>query len=182
VADRVQQFHARLNRSSTILGAANALDEERHHFVTDELVDHRVVPQERARRSDVEPVEQRSEVCRDDRLGKPGSAHVGEQDRDVDLGSPWGNRVAAAAAQIGVLARGPSRNGENVAAEAAERVIAPLAARLRGQIAKHVPHFDQRSVTVGEQPGPLLRGDLFASPACAECGIVHVAPLLAAFA
>ena len=68
---------------------ANALDEERHHFVTDELVDHRVVPQERARRSDVEPVEQRSEVCRDDPLAKPGgSAHVGEQDRDVDLGSP----------------------------------------------------------------------------------------------
>jgi hypothetical protein len=61
--------------------------------------------QQGARRGDVEAVEQCGEVGGSAVLAKRrGAAYVGEQDRDVDLGSTHRERITTTAAQIGVLA------------------------------------------------------------------------------
>jgi len=47
-------------------------------------------------------------------------------------------------------------NGENTAGRAAERVVAYLASRRRGQIAKHPSRFDQRRVAFRQNPVPVV--------------------------
>src|SRR3984893_5915425 len=107
VADRAQQIKSSLNGSPTILKATDAPDEERHHFVADELVDDRVVAHQGSCSNDVEPVQQRCEVSSTGPLAKPGgTTYVGEQDGDVDLGSTGGKRITAAGAQAGVVVGG----------------------------------------------------------------------------
>jgi hypothetical protein len=74
-----QQGQPCFDRSPAVFGAANAGHDERHHLVAYELVDHRVVAQQSARRRQVETVQQRGHIPGPGPLGKRGgTAHVGE--------------------------------------------------------------------------------------------------------
>ena len=141
-----------------VVQAADAPHEQRHDLVADQLVYHRVVPDEGLGGGCIEAGQH---LCE-----RPGrhpltecrrSAYVGEQDGDVDLRAACRERVTTAGAEVWILARGPKpRHSQDPAADAAEWVVAKLAARRRRHVAEDVTGSDQWSVTVAQHTTPRL--------------------------
>jgi hypothetical protein len=164
VTGRFEQVDPGLNRAAPVVGTGDALHEEGHHLVADQLVDHRVMAQKRARRGDIEPVERSGEIGGDTALAeRDGTPNVGEKHGDVDLCPAYRQCIATTSAQIRVLARRAEPDaGKQAADGAAERVVAQLASRRRGQMTKHVSRLDQRGMAVDQDLVPRRLDDLAA--------------------
>jgi hypothetical protein len=70
MAGGAEEIDAGEHRLAAVPRARDSLDEERHHFVTDQLVDDGIVAHERLGRDEVEPVEQRREFSGASALGQ----------------------------------------------------------------------------------------------------------------
>jgi hypothetical protein len=162
-AGRLQELVCRVDRVGCVVGASESGDEERHSLVTDELVNDPVPAVDDIGRCAIEPRHQLRELFGGHLLGKPGrAAHVGEHEREFDLRAarPLLEGVDAAAADPPVESGGPEPDEAHDIPRRAERRVAELAARIRG-----------------DRPGdPAHPG----SPADVPAGLAHehLAPLL----
>ena len=156
VAEAAHQRLRRLDRHAHEARPGEARHEKSHHLVADQLVDRRLVAHQRLGRHAVEPVERRRECGRTELLRERGrAAHVSEQDGGLDLRAAGRQLLAAERAQHGVLARRPeAHRTADMAAEAAEGVVADLAARRAGQQMHQLPQALERRVPLHERRAP----------------------------
>src|SRR5690606_15565224 len=158
-AEGREEIDRAVDRRLPEIRPGKAGDEKRHHLVADQLVDGRVAADQDLGCGIVEAVERRREFFRPQSLRKFGrAAHIGEQDSQLNLRAAKRHLLTAEGAKARILFRRNHTDGAaEKAADAAERVVAPLAARRSGKQAPEAGHEFFPKMPVPEDFSPLLR-------------------------